>query len=268
MKKATLIRIATWISAAAMSGALVYIGFYTYEALNRRSLDRQIHELYYALPPYAVPLLNMPKNTDESSDAEELPAPQPSQYERLQPFLEINPDFVAIIKIPGTDMVLPIVHGTDNVKYLDTSFEGTRSKHGALFLDSGNNGQFTDPNNVLYGHNMNDGTMLRGIMAYQNMSHYEEAPIIELDGLHGTDTWLIFAAYVCEPTFPYFYTHFPDGFFSQILDEIQRRSVIRTGVDVNEDDILLTLSTCAYDFDNARFAVHARLLRDGEELSQ
>ena len=33
------------------------------------------------------------------------------------------------------------------------------------------------------------------------------------------------------------------------------RSIINTGVDVRSDDQLLTLSTCSYEFEDARFVV-------------
>jgi hypothetical protein len=51
-----------------------------------------------------------------------------------------------------------------------------------------------------------------------------------------------------------------------MLTEIQSRSFFHTNVDVNEYDQILTLSTCAPDFTDARFAVHARKLRPGEEI--
>ena len=42
------------------------------------------------------------------------------------------------------------------------------------------------------------------------------------------------------------------------------RSIINTGVDVLPSDELLTLSTCTYEFHEARFIIVARKVRDGE----
>lgn len=46
--------------------------------------------------------------------------------------------------------------------------------------------------------------------------------------------------------------------------QVRARSIIDCPVDVNEDDTLVTLSTCAYDFDQFRFVVVARRVREGE----
>ena len=42
------------------------------------------------------------------------------------------------------------------------------------------------------------------------------------------------------------------------------RSIINTGVDVLPSDELLTLSTCTYEFKDARYVVVARKVRKGE----
>ena len=39
------------------------------------------------------------------------------------------------------------------------------------------------------------------------------------------------------------------------IDSVLVRSIINTGVDVRSDDQLLTLSTCSYEFEDARFVV-------------
>ena len=49
------------------------------------------------------------------------------------------------------------------------------------------------------------------------------------------------------------------------ISEIDRRSLIDTGVKMTADDKLLTLSTCTYEFADARLVVVARQLRDGEK---
>ena len=51
------------------------------------------------------------------------------------------------------------------------------------------------------------------------------------------------------------------------MKEIDRRKLYTTGVDIKPTDKILTLSTCLYEFDNARFVVIARMVRDGESES-
>ena len=56
--------------------------------------------------------------------------------ERFNPLLEINPDTIGWIRIPGTKCDNVVVKGKDNEKYLDTTFEGEKSKYGAIFAEA------------------------------------------------------------------------------------------------------------------------------------
>ena len=52
-----------------------------------------------------------------------------------------------------------MVQGSDNVKYLNTTFEGNKNPAGCLFIDYENSRDMTDPHTYIYGHNMKDGSM-------------------------------------------------------------------------------------------------------------
>ena len=83
----------------------------------------------------------------------------------------INPDTVGWIYIPGTTVNYPIVHTTDDVKYLKTDFQGETNwvvSFGAIFLAAENAGGFTDANNIVYGHHMNDGSMFSDIVKFED----------------------------------------------------------------------------------------------------
>ena len=44
--------------------------------------------------------------------------------------------------------------------------------------------------------------------------------------------------------------------------------MITSDIDVNESDTFITLSTCAVDFDDARFVIVGRAVRDEDDLAQ
>ena len=77
----------------------------------------------------------------------------------------VNPDVVAWVYIPDTDVSYPIVHRDgDDSHYLTHDFNGnTRNvigaEYGCVMLSGENAGDFSDAVNVIYGHNMANGSM-------------------------------------------------------------------------------------------------------------
>ncbi|MDR1736471.1 MAG: class B sortase [Oscillospiraceae bacterium] len=263
------------LCALGMAASLTYIGVYFAGTLAQTRLEdeqKEWLELIPTLPPSPSP---SPQTSPQSSsplppqatETTEIPSatPPPDYRTRFASILEKNDDFFGVLNIPGTGIADSfVVQGTDNALYLNTSFDGKRNSRGTLFVDSRNSPGFQDDNYTIYGHNMQDGTMFHDIPNYAKEEFYLGAPIITFDTVYGPTEWLVFAAYVCESNFNYFHPRYVGDEFEILLEEIHMRSLYHTGVDVNADDTLLTLSTCNYTFEDARFAVHARLLRPGE----
>ena len=287
-----------WIALAAVCGCVVvaslgYIGHYLWNSYTNKSMNSKLADLYdslggnydaysYIEPEKPAPLnLNDPSQPAAGAEAgggegpeirpfaaemQRLRKEEQSGRFRFREFLEINEDFLGMLIIDGLDVKLPFVHAEDNKKYLKRSFEGKESGHGTVFLHSGNSPYFINSNNVIFGHRMNDGTMFYPLLKYQEPATVEKAPVIMLDTLSGKTSWVVFAAYTCEPYWGYANTLYNGIDFEWMLEEIEQRSLITTNVEVTAKDRLLTLSTCTYDFEDARFVVHARMLRDGEQI--
>ncbi|WP_232050857.1 class B sortase [Arabiibacter massiliensis] len=88
----------------------------------------------------------------------------------------INPDTVGWIYIPGTPVNYPIVHTTDNDKYLTHDFKGSEgwaATFGAIFLAAENKGDFTDANNIIYGHHLNDGSMFACVADFEDQATFD-----------------------------------------------------------------------------------------------
>lgn len=206
--------------------------------------------------------------------------------ERFQALLAQNADTVGWLTVPGTKCDNPVVQTTDNEKYLNTTFEGEKSKYGTLFADTVC--RFDPPasaavsaaeglsdNTIIYGHHMRDGTMMGELKEYRDYDFYRENPVIQFTTLYDTDTvdWKILSVFIVNTTkydstdtvFQYRCVDFANEYaFNIYLNEIMQRSVINTGVDARYGDKLLTLSTCTYEFDDARLVVVARRVREGE----
>ncbi|MBQ6455435.1 MAG: class B sortase [Eggerthellaceae bacterium] len=84
-----------------------------------------------------------------------------------------NPETVAWIYVPDTQINYPVVHTSNNDKYLKTNFQGETNwvtSVGAIFLETKNSISFTDDNSIIYGHNMNDGSMFSVIADFSDPS--------------------------------------------------------------------------------------------------
>ena len=178
--------------------------------------------------------------------------------------LDLNPDTVAWIRIPGAGINYPIVQAADNNAYLRRSFTGEQSIAGTLFLDFANSSDFSDGNSIVYGHNMFDGStnMFSSLVEYKDPDFWRENPTIELLTSEGNREYAIFA--VCQfdiatadPTAYYKQDFRSDEFAAEYAAALQAESLIDTGVSVPAGSSLLTLSTCDRSLygDNGRLIV-------------
>lgn len=188
----------------------------------------------------------------------------------------INPELVGWIKIDKTNLDVQVVQTQDNEKYLKTDFYGKKSRYGCPYLDYRNDAKYLNDNNVIYGHHMSDGLMFSNLDKYKTVEGYKESPIIQYDTIYQTYTFKIFAAFVTNSLpehdndylFNYTVSDFSsDDSFMKFVQEIQKRSIFNTNVNVLPDDKLLTLSTCSYEFPKARLVIVARLCRENESTS-
>ncbi|MBQ7838042.1 MAG: class B sortase [Clostridia bacterium] len=189
-----------------------------------------------------------------------------------------NDDLRGWISIPGFDINLPIAQGTDNNFYLKKDIYGKYTTYGVPFFDY----RMTDfknlhKNTVVYGHNMRHDDLIFGMLENYRFieAGFQKAPVIECNTIYGDFTWFVYAAFISNSDasqdngylFPYNFIDVSDGKFADYIAEIDKRKFYTTGVDIQPTDKILTLSTCCYDFEDARLVVVARLRREGESVA-
>ncbi|MBR6548932.1 MAG: competence/damage-inducible protein A [Clostridia bacterium] len=197
--------------------------------------------------------------------------------DRFAELRKINSDIVGWLTVPGTQCDNPVVQCKDNDKYLDTTFEGEKSKYGTLYADYRNT--FVDrslsDNTIIYGHHMKDGQMFGELKQFRDYEFYKQHPVIQFTTSYDPEIvqWKIVSIFIANTTyydasdviFNYTTPQFDGAFeFNRFVHELRERSFIDTGVDLKYGDKLVTLSTCTYEFDDARLVVVARRVRDGE----
>ena len=191
-----------------------------------------------------------------------------------------NPDIVGWIYCEGTAINYPVLHGKDNDQYLYTDYTGSYNIDGSIFVDSDNRPGFADSNTIIYGHHMNSGSMFACLEDWGDQAFYEEHPEVWL--LTPTQDYriVLFAGHhVNAYSENYDIISQPGPELDSFLETALRESdfnahatMIATSdgavksVDTSAkiqlnplQDHYVMLSTCAYVFDNARYALHGVL---------
>lgn len=173
----------------------------------------------------------------------------------------INADYAFWIFAPGTQIDYPVVHGEDNSKYLNRLFNGAKNSAGTLFVDYRNLPEFQDPNTLIYGHHMRNDSMFGALTDYAEQSFFDAHPYFLLIAEDEILLGEIFAGYTTSDKDHCYDIAISDEDDMRIfLDEALRKSDFISGVLPETTDRLVTLSTCAYAFENARYIAIARLL--------
>lgn len=187
------------------------------------------------------------------------------ENEFLEQLVIQNSDTVAWLDIKRTTIQYPVVRTYNNIYYMNHSFNRKVSDSGAIFMDCGSSGTFTDFNTVIYGHNMKDGSMFATLDKYEKQSFADKHLDIQVQL---ADRWLsyrVFACYVCKGEEDFdFRARNALGKADKraFLKAVEKRNALYTRQEVNDTDRLLTLVTCTDGHEAWHFVVHAVLVHE------
>ena len=241
--------------AVAVLALLLGVGAMVYGGVNLLS-TRQLYQEGQAA--YEV------IGSQVRASAAETWAPPPATPERLPiPPLQIdftalkaiNQDAVAWLYSPDTVIDYPVMQ-TDNYSYyLSHLPDGTVNKNGSLFIDYNNAADFSGQLTVIYGHHMKSGLMFGSLKGYKNQKYYEEHPYMylyteagnyRLDLIYGS---VIGAGQWRERAFMY------EENLDALLAYAAHNTTFKSDVTYAEQDRIVVLSTCSYEFNDARYVV-------------
>ena len=177
-------------------------------------------------------------------------------------FKNINPQTVAWLKVPNTNIDYPVVQGIDNSYYLNHNIFFKDDKNGWVFMDYRGDVVNLSDNVIIFAHNRYYNGIMFGNL--QNMMRYNwysnpDNQIITLKSLYDTLEYRIFSLYKVETTTDYLTVIFPSNEAKMnMFNLIKSRSIYDFKVDLKETDKILTLSTCADE--NNKYVVHAVLV--------
>ncbi|MGI6151001.1 MAG: class B sortase [Christensenellales bacterium] len=211
--------------------------------------------------PSPEPGANTPGPAAELPFAEAALAEMPRGEEYLA-LHKSNPEVLGWITVPNTNIDYAAALTTDNEKYLHTTLLGEESKAGAIFFDYRTDKLLSGRHLILYGHNMKAGTMFHDLNSYKHKNFFENNRIITLWAGSEKREYEVYAAYVATEDIYFIRMYFKDdAHFLDYMTGLQALSKFSTDVELTADDQILTLVTCTYEEDNARFVVQARRVR-------
>lgn len=187
--------------------------------------------------------------------------------ERLAAAQKENPDTVAWITIPGTNIDAPVQQYGDNDYYLRRDEKGVKDYHGCIYADYAcrmDSGIKVSRNLIFYGHTFTDEDYVGGfedLHKYRVFEFGQENPYIYVSLANEKLTYQIFSVWVCDANADTdcIQANPDDAAFQQILDKAVAGCAFDYGVDVTTDDHILTLSTCTA---NAKLADARLTIRD------
>ena len=205
------------------------------ETVEEETLNQHI------VPPISLAEEGLPVQQSESAVGEQAMVD-------LSAYLAQNPDFVAWLRIPGTNVDYPVVQTDNPDDYLNHTFSGKSSVVGTLFSLADADYAAPGRNIAIYGHHLRSSgeKMFTSLMRYKNPDFYEDNQTVMLDSLYRHREYTIFAVMNMkvgdwEPSRT---TFSGDAAFMAFVNRAKSESLYDTGVEVGADDHILTLITC------------------------
>ncbi len=227
--------------------------------------ERQVGNVTYANLAQSIVSVQPPQVVEIETSIEEetvvIDVEKPSVEVDFAALQAINGQAVAWISSDDGSIHYPVVRGTDNDYYLNHLPDGTVNRNGSIFMDFRNQTDFSDLNTFIYGHNMLDGTMFASLGRYSEAGYYEAHPSLLLVTPERSYSLQVFAGCVVPGNSDiYQITYQNDEDFSAYLTKICAMSEFSAPVEVTDDDRIVTLSTCAYSYEDARYVLFCKLV--------
>ena len=185
----------------------------------------------------------------------------------LKDLKKLNRDVKAWIQVPKTNIDYPVVQGQDDMEYINKNVYGEFELSGAIFLSCLNKDDFSDPYNLVYGHNMKNGGMFADVADFTNKEYFETH---QKGKLYLTDATRKIRFFACmKVTAADAKIYHPDGYrkenLKDLLDYIQANAVQYRDVNVADENSLIALSTCSEAETNGRVVLIGKLEREVAE---
>ena len=186
------------------------------------------------------------------------------KVEKLQ---EENSDIVGWLEIEGTSINYPVLQGIDNDYYMTHNYKKQKSKNGSIFLTKDYDWSIPSSNLLIYGHNLNNGTMFQELLKYAKEEFYKEHPTIRFTTNKEDAEYEIISVFKSRVYYKseknvfryYFFVNAKsEAEYNEFVQNAKKASIYNIDATAQYGDQLITLSTCSYHVEEGRFAVVGR----------
>lgn len=178
-----------------------------------------------------------------------------------------NPDVLGWIDLYGTNIDYPIVQGKDNEEYLNKTVLGKFSTTGSIFLDASNKKDFSDFQNILYGHYMAERKMFGDMELFKDREFFNTHKYGVIHRVNKKSRGIEFFAFLKT-------VGTDDKILSisknsqekpDLINHIYENADYSRKLDFGENENLVILDTCDLSVTNGRYILIGRLTDKVEE---
>ncbi|MDO4977728.1 MAG: class B sortase [Eubacteriales bacterium] len=275
MKK-TGLRIIFVLALCICIGSAGYLGYRVYHNMEQAKKEAMMKEMAESTTQEKISiedLLDLEFNGERDGYTTPIPddvftkdSDKKINFEKLH---EYNDELIAWIYVKGTKIDYPIARheGEDQTFYLNYDMYKEPSYSGCIYMEDLNAADFTDNNTIIYGHNMRNGTMFKGLHQFEDMKFFEKNKYIYIYLPDRTLVYEIFASYITDDMHilsAYDFTN--EKVYAEYLANITDPHVmganVREGTQLTTDDTIITLSTCVGGQPEERYLVQGVLKYD------
>lgn len=202
---------------------------------------------------------------------------EPSQEEkdylknRFDQLKAVNPEAIAYVYAPGTELDEPVVQTGDNATYLDKTFDGGNEPYmGTVFMDTDNKKDFSDRLTWLFGHargsKVGDHRMFNDVNYYDKQEYFDQHPYVVIETPERKYYYEAMCLVIVPETTAFYRTSFKDDkdFTTQLKKVYEDGQTKNPNIKIKASDKYLVLSTCREEDETIRSNLYLRQIPDSE----
>ena len=239
----------------------VIIGYSAYQlwGINRNyAQEAEMHSRVQQYSPMLQVSASSASNAPDDKSDDELVIANQSIIDLQAKY----PDVVGWLTIPNTQIDHPFAQSNDSDHYLHTDLDQNWSQAGTIFMDYRNSKNFSDFNTIIFGHNMRNGSMFGTMQNFGDKSFFDSNATGTIFLANKTYEIEIMAFVVVRPDDAVIYNPniLTESDRAAFLDYVKNTARHYRDVGVTSKGRIITLSTCSYEFNDARMVVIGRIL--------